>query len=169
VMLLIEVIAMQGNGKVKITGQLGDVMRESADIAMSYLRHRSDELKIPQEYFNTHDFHLHVPEGATPKDGPSAGVTITTAFASLFTGQPVRSDLAMTGEITLQGQVLRIGGLREKTVAAARGNMTAVICPNSNRSDLENIPEIIRNKLNFHFVNTLDEVLELTLISDNPN
>jgi len=164
VMLQIEVIAMPGEGRMRITGQLGDVMKESAEIAMSYLRAHADRLKIPRDTFKKLDIHLHIPEGATPKDGPSAGVTLTTAMASLFTGKPVRHDLAMTGEITLQGQVLPIGGLREKTVAAARGHMKVIVCPEGNRADLEEIPDIVREKLEFKFVSTLDEVLKLALL-----
>ncbi len=164
VMLQIEIISMPGEGRMKITGQLGDVMKESAEIAMSYLRSHADRLKIPRDSFKKFDIHLHIPEGATPKDGPSAGVTLTTALASLFTGKPVRHDLAMTGEITLQGQVLPIGGLREKTVAAARGHMKIVVCPEGNRADLEEIPDIVREKLEFKFVSTLDEVLKLALL-----
>ena len=164
VMLQIEIIAMPGEGRMKVTGQLGDVMKESAEIAMSYLRAHADRLKIPRESFKKFDIHLHIPEGATPKDGPSAGVTLTTALASLYTGRPVRHDLAMTGEITLQGQVLPIGGLREKSVAAARGHMKTVVCPEGNRADLEEIPEIVKSKMEFKFVTTLDEVLKLALL-----
>ncbi len=164
VMLQIEVIAMPGEGRMKVTGQLGDVMKESAEIAMSYLRAHADRLKIPRDTFKKIDIHLHIPEGATPKDGPSAGVTLTTALASLFTNKPVRHDLAMTGEITLQGQVLPIGGLREKTVAAARGHMKVIVCPEGNRADLEEIPAIVREKLEFKFVSSLDEVLKLALL-----
>jgi len=164
VMLQIEVISMPGEGRMKVTGQLGDVMKESAEIAMSYLRAHAEHWKINRDFLKKNDFHLHIPEGATPKDGPSAGVTLTTALASLFTGRPVRHDVAMTGEITLQGQVLPIGGLREKTVAAARGRMNVVICPMGNRADLEEIPEIVREKIEFKFVDSLDEVLRLALL-----
>jgi len=165
VMLFIEAIAMPGQGKINITGQLGDVMKESAEIAMSYLRKKADKLKIAQDYFKTNDFHIHIPEGATPKDGPSAGITLTAAMASLFTKRPVKNDIAMTGEITLQGKVLSIGGMREKSVAAARGHMKILLCPSGNKSDLEEIPDIVKEKLEFKFVNTIDEVLRTVLIA----
>ncbi|MBM3326774.1 MAG: endopeptidase La [Calditrichaeota bacterium] len=164
VMLQIEAIAMPGEGRMKITGQLGDVMKESAEIAMSYLRAKADKLHIPLDYFKKNDFHIHIPEGATPKDGPSAGITLTSALASLFTGRPVRHDVAMTGEITLQGRVLPIGGLREKSVAAGRGHMEVVICPEGNRADLEEIPDIVKSKLEFRFVSDIDETLRLALL-----
>ncbi len=167
VLLQIEAISMPGEGRMKITGQLGDVMKESAEIAMSYLRSRADKLRIPLIYFQKNDFHIHIPEGATPKDGPSAGITITTALASLFTGRPVRHDIAMTGEITLQGKVLPIGGLREKSVAAARAHMSMLICPEGNRPDLEEIPDIVRNKLEFKFINNIDEALHIALLPRN--
>lgn len=163
VMLVIEVISMPGEGLIKITGQLGDVMKESAEIAMSYLKKRADKLNIPKDYFKKNDFHLHIPEGATPKDGPSAGITIASALASLFTGRPVRQDIAMTGEITLQGRVLPIGGLREKAVAAARGHMSVVLCPAGNKADLEEIPDTVKDKLEFRFVDELDDVLKMVL------
>ncbi|NQT34197.1 endopeptidase La [bacterium] len=164
VMLNIEAISMPGEGRITITGRLGEVMMESAIIGMSLLKSRADSLQIPQDYFKTHDFHLHIPEGATPKDGPSAGITITTALASLFTGKPIRHDVAMTGEITLEGRVLPIGGLREKSVAAARGHMKMVICPSDNRIDLDEIPDIIQEKLEFRFVDDIDEVLKIMLL-----
>ena len=169
VMLFIEAISMTGKGQIKITGQLGDVMKESADIAMSYLREHAKEFGIAEDYFKVNDFHIHIPEGATPKDGPSAGVTLTSAMASLFTGRPVRHDIAMTGEITLHGMVLPIGGLREKSVAAARAEMKIVICPEGNRSDLEEIPQIVKDKLEFKFVESLDEVLEAVLLPAKKN
>jgi len=164
VMLQIEALAMPGEGRMRITGQLGDVMKESAEIAMSYLRSRAAHLKIPQDYFKQHDIHIHIPEGATPKDGPSAGVTITAALASLFTGRPAWHNIAMTGEITLLGEVLPIGGLREKSVAAARGHMQAVICPTGNRADLAEIPDIVKDKIEYRFVDHLDEVLKMILV-----
>ncbi|MDP8239704.1 MAG: endopeptidase La [Candidatus Hatepunaea meridiana] len=164
VMLRIEAISMPGKGNVKITGRLGDVMKESASIAMSLIKHNAEKLKIPQEYFETNDFHLHIPEGATPKDGPSAGITLTTALASLFTKRPIRHDIAMTGEITLEGRVLPIGGLREKCVAAARGRMKMVICPADNKVDMEEIPDVIKEKLEFKFVDKIEEVLKTVLL-----
>ncbi len=164
VMLYIEAIDMPGQGRIKITGQLGEVMKESAEIAMSLLRDRAEKFKISQDYFKNNDFHIHIPEGATPKDGPSAGITLTTAMASLFTNKPVRHDLAMTGEITLQGRVLPIGGLREKSVAAARAQMKTIICPKENQPDLVDIPDIVKDKLEFKFVEKIDEVLRLALL-----
>ena len=163
-LLLIEAIKMPGEGKVKVTGQLGDVMKESVEIALSYIRSRAAKLKIAADAFKKNDVHIHFPEGATPKDGPSAGITITSALASLFTGRPVRHDLAMTGEITLEGRVLPIGGLREKSVAAARAHMKMIVCPADNKGDLEEIPDIIKDKLEFKFVETLDDVLKITLL-----
>jgi ATP-dependent Lon protease len=163
-LLLIEAIMMPGDGKMKVTGQLGDVMKESVEIALSYIRSRAAKLKIPADAFKKNDVHIHFPEGATPKDGPSAGITITTALASLFTGRLVRHDIAMTGEITLEGRVLPIGGLREKSVAAARAHMKMIVCPADNRGDLEEIPDIIKEKLEFKFVETLDDVLKVTLL-----
>ncbi|MFN3822028.1 MAG: endopeptidase La, partial [bacterium] len=160
-LLQIEAIAMPGEGKLIITGRLGEVMRESAEIAMSYLRSCASEWGIPYEYFKKNDFHIHIPEGATPKDGPSAGITITTALASLFTKSPIRHDVAMTGEITLQGQVLPIGGLREKSVAAARAHIKLLICPVGNQSDLSEIPDIVKKKLEYRFVDNIRQVLDL--------
>ncbi len=164
VLLRIEAISMPGEGHIKITGRLGEVMMESASIAMSLIKHQADKLKIPYEMFKSNDVHIHIPEGATPKDGPSAGITITTALASLFTGRPIRHDIAMTGEITLEGEVLPIGGLREKSVAAARGHMKMIVCPSANQVDLEEIPDIVREKLEFKFVETIDEVLRMMLL-----
>ena len=164
VMLYIEAIAMPGQGRLKITGQLGNVMKESADIALSYIRKNAKKLKIDKEFFSEHDIHVHIPEGATPKDGPSAGITLTTAMASLFSGRRVRNEVAMTGEITLQGRVLPIGGLREKSVAASRAHMKKVICPIGNKSDLEEIPDIVREKTEFQFVSSIDEVLKSVLL-----
>jgi len=164
VMLRIEAISMPGDGRVQVTGRLGDVMKESASIALSYMKAHAVEFDIPEEYFKKHDIHVHIPEGATPKDGPSAGVTLTTALASLITGRPVRHDIAMTGEITLEGDVLPIGGLREKSVAAARGRMKMVLCPAANEADLEDIPDIVKQKMEFKFVTSIDEVLKTALL-----
>jgi len=163
-MLIIEAIKMPGDGKIKVTGQLGEVMKESVELAFSYIRSRSDKLRIPADFFKKHDFHIHFPEGATPKDGPSAGITITSALASLCTERPVRHDVAMTGEITLEGRVLPIGGLREKSVAAARGHMRLLICPVDNRADMEEIPAIIKTKLEYKFVDSLEDVLRMVLL-----
>jgi ATP-dependent Lon protease len=146
-----------------LTGQLGDVMRESAQAALSYVRSRASALGIDPDFFDEHDIHLHVPAGATPKDGPSAGITMSTVLASLATGTPVREKLAMTGEITLRGRVLPVGGIKEKMLAASRAGMTDVILPMKNKKDLEEIPEEIRAQMTFHLVDTMDEVLDIAL------
>ena len=163
--LFIEATAMPGQGKLTITGQLGDVMRESAQAAVSYVRSNvSDVLPdVPADWFATHDLHIHVPAGATPKDGPSAGVALVTALASLLSGRLVRADVAMTGEITLTGQVLPIGGLKEKALAAQRNKLRCVIAPALNEPDIDEIPEHLRQDLDFRFVSTVDEVLEAAL------
>ncbi len=163
--LFIEATSMPGRGRLTITGQLGDVMRESAQAALSYVRSNASELvpDLPEEWFAEHDIHIHVPAGATPKDGPSAGITIATALASLLSGRPVRSEVAMTGEITLTGQVLPIGGLKEKALAAQRNGIRCVIAPALNEQDAEDIPEHLRRNIDFHFVSEIGEVLEIAL------
>jgi ATP-dependent Lon protease len=168
--LFIEATAMPGNGKLQITGQLGDVMKESAQAAVSYLRSQADELfpELAEDYFGTHDLHIHVPAGAIPKDGPSAGITIATAVASLLTGRPVRADLAMTGEITLTGQVLPIGGLKEKALAAQRAGIRRIIAPALNEHDIEDIPEHLRKNLEFLFVSDYREVFDAALETRRP-
>jgi len=166
--LLIEATKLPGTKSYKLTGQLGDVMRESAEIALSYLRANSKKFKIKQEFYKNNAVHIHVPSGATPKDGPSAGITMTTALASLLTGRKVRNDVAMTGEITLRGVVLPIGGLREKVVAAVRAGIKEIIVPSMNRKDLKDIPEDIREKVKqFHFVDKIDEVLKIALMPES--
>jgi ATP-dependent Lon protease len=163
--LFIEATAMPGQGRLTITGQLGDVMQESAQAALSYIRSNvSDVLPdLPADWFAKHDLHIHVPAGATPKDGPSAGVTMVTALASLLSGRLVRADVAMTGEITLTGQVLPIGGLKEKALAAQRNKIRCVIAPALNEPDVDEIPEQLRSNLDFQFVSTVEEVLETAL------
>jgi ATP-dependent Lon protease len=163
--LFVEATAMAGKGNLTLTGQLGDVMKESARIALSYVRGHEAELgiQLPSDWFPGHDIHLHVPAGATPKDGPSAGVTMVTALASLLSGRPVGSDVAMTGEITLTGQVLPIGGLKEKALAAQRAGIRVVIAPELNRQDADEIPEHLRKTLRFEFVSEIGEVLEHAL------
>ncbi|MDQ3724158.1 MAG: endopeptidase La, partial [Actinomycetota bacterium] len=163
--LFIEAQAFDGDGKLQITGQLGEVMKESAAAALSYLRGHVRELvpSLPSDWFQTHDIHIHVPAGAIPKDGPSAGITMATALLSLLTGRHVRDDLAMTGEMTLTGQVLPIGGLKDKALAAQRNGITTVIAPELNEPDTEEIPEHLRSKLEFRFVSEIDEVLEAAL------
>jgi ATP-dependent Lon protease len=146
-----------------LTGQLGDVMKESARIALSYVRAHADELGIEEGAFEDRAFHVHVPAGAIPKDGPSAGITMATALASLLSGRPVRHTVGMTGEVTLQGRVLPIGGLKQKVLAAHAAGLTDVILPERNRPDLDDVPVGVREELMFHPVMSLGEVLELAL------
>ncbi len=159
--LQIEVNIMPGKGKLQMTGQLGDVMKESAQAALTYCRSRSEELKVAEDYFDKIDLHLHVPAGAIPKDGPSAGITMATALYSAITGRTVISNLAMTGEVTLRGRVLPIGGLKEKALAALRADITKVIIPAQNEKDLQEIPIDIRNKMEFFPVKDMDEVVKI--------
>jgi ATP-dependent Lon protease len=161
--LFVETTKMPGKGSLIITGHLGEIMKESAQAALSYVRSRSEQLGIPEDFFSKHDIHIHVPAGAIPKDGPSAGITMATALASLATGRPVRHNVAMTGEITLTGRVLPVGGIKEKVLAAKEAGITEIILPAQNEKDLVEIPEHIRNALRFHFVENMDEVLELAL------
>jgi ATP-dependent Lon protease len=161
--LIIEVEMMRGKGQLLLTGKLGDVMKESAQAALSYTRAKASKLKIKDEFFTKNDIHIHVPEGAIPKDGPSAGITIATALISAFTGKPIKKGVVMTGEITLRGRVLPIGGLKEKTIAAARNGMTDVILPYYNKKDYEELPDYVKKNLKFHFVKTMDEVLKVAL------
>ena len=161
--LFIETSAMPGSGKLTLTGQLGDVMKESAQAAVSFLRSRSAELGLSEDYFAKHDIHVHIPTGATPKDGPSAGIALATALASLFTGTKVDPDVAMTGEITLTGQVLPIGGLKEKVLGAKRAGIKKVILPKRNEIDLDDIPKEVRDAMTFIAVEELSEVLHNAL------
>jgi ATP-dependent Lon protease len=158
-----EVGLMRGKGKLTLTGQLGDVMQESARAAVSYLRSRADLLGIDPDFNETNDLHLHVPEGAIPKDGPSAGITMATALVSALTQIPVRKDVAMTGEITLRGKVLPVGGIKDKVLAAYRAGITELIMPQENEKDLDDIPEEIRAVLEVHLIDSMDEVLRLAL------
>lgn len=162
--LQIEVSLSSGKGKISLTGKLGDVMKESAQTAMSCVRSKAAELGIDEDFYQKNDIHIHVPEGAVPKDGPSAGITIATALVSALTGKSIRKEVGMTGEITLRGRVLPIGGLKEKTLSAHRAGLTTIILPKDNERDIEDIPESIRNELSFHPVSTFDEVLELALV-----
>ncbi len=165
--LFVEASRMQGSEKLKLTGQLGDVMKESAEIALSYVHANCEKLNIDPAIFKSTDIHLHVPAGAIPKDGPSAGVTMVTALVSLLTQHPVRAEVGMTGEISLQGQVLPIGGLKQKVLAAHRAGLRTVIFPKRNDADLEDVPEDIRNEIKFVMVETIDEVLENALKNQN--
>ncbi len=161
--VFIEATKMKGKGELKLTGQLGEVMRESAQAALSYIRANAESLGIDPELFATHDIHIHVPEGAIPKDGPSAGVTLVTALVSLLTDTPVQGDLAMTGEITLRGKVLPVGGIREKVLAAHRTGIKTVILPKRNEKDLEELPRNVIEALRFEFVEEISQVLEKAL------
>jgi ATP-dependent Lon protease len=161
--LFVEATGMRGAEPLVLTGQLGDVMKESARIALSWVRAHADELDIAEERFEGRSFHLHVPAGAIPKDGPSAGVTMTTALASLLTGRPVKHTVGMTGEVTLQGRVLPIGGLKQKVLAAHAAGITDVIIPERNRADLDDVPEDVRDEIRFHPVMSIAEVLDLAL------
>ncbi len=162
--LFVEATAMKGKGRLTLTGQLGDVMKESAQAALSFARTRARVYGIKDDYFATQDIHVHVPEGAIPKDGPSAGITIATAMLSVFTNRPVKRSLAMTGEITLRGNVLPIGGLKEKILAARRTGITKLVCPKLNRKELDEVPAHLKRGLEFHLVDEFDEVLKLALV-----
>jgi len=159
----VEATRMKGSRRLTLTGKLGDVMKESAQAALSYVRSKADELHIGEDVFAKSDIHIHVPAGAVPKDGPSAGVTIATALVSLLTGRSVRADVAMTGEITLRGQVLPIGGVKQKVLAAARVGIKTVILPERNEPDLEDVPDEVREQLDFVFVDRVDEVFDVAL------
>ncbi len=161
--LFIEATSMKGKDGFVLTGQLGDVMKESARIALSYVRGHSDQLGLDEDAFSEREFHLHVPAGAIPKDGPSAGVTMTTALASLLSGRPVTHTVGMTGEVTLQGRVLPIGGLKQKVLAAHAAGLTDVVIPERNRADLDDVPEEVREAMTFHPVMTIEEVLDVAL------
>jgi ATP-dependent Lon protease len=154
---------MRGKEGFVLTGQLGEVMKESARIALSYVRGHADALGLDEDAFEDREFHVHVPAGAIPKDGPSAGVTMTTALASLLSGRPVKHTVGMTGEVTLQGRVLPIGGVKQKVLAAHAAGLTDVILPERNRPDLDEVPAEVREAMTFHPVMTIDEVLEVAL------
>jgi ATP-dependent Lon protease len=161
--LFVEATRMKGKEGLVLTGQLGDVMKESARIALSYVRGHAEELGIAEDAFDDREFHVHVPAGAIPKDGPSAGVTMTTALASLLSGRPVKHTVGMTGEVTLQGRVLPIGGLKQKVLAAHAAGLTDVILPERNRGDLDDIPADVRERMTFHPVMSIGEVLDAAL------
>ncbi len=161
--LFLEATKMPGSKGFTLTGQLGDVMKESAQAALSWVRNRAKDYGIPEDFFTKNDIHVHIPAGATPKDGPSAGVTMATALVSLLTGRPVRKNVGMTGEITLRGQVLPIGGVKEKVLAANRFGLTTVILPKRNEGDLEDVPEAVREKMTFIFAERVEEVIEAAL------
>lgn len=164
VLMPLEVIVLEGTGKIEVTGSLGDVMKESARIAVSYVRSVAGKYGIDPDFYKNKDLHIHAPEGAVPKDGPSAGVTMTTALVSALSGIPVRSDVAMTGEITLHGRVLPIGGLREKTMAAYKAEIATVIIPSANKPDLEEVDDVVKNAIEFVYADELSTVLDTALV-----
>lgn len=162
--MFIEALKMPGTGRLIITGMLGDVMRESVNAAYSYVRSRAETLDIPDEVFRDSDVHVHFPVGAIPKDGPSAGIAVTLAIASALSNRPVRHDIAMTGEVTLRGKVLEVGGVKEKVLAAYRAGIREVILPRGNERDLRDVPEDVRERITFHYVERLDDVIRLALL-----
>ena len=161
--LPIEVNYFDGKGALILTGKLGEVMRESASIAFDYVKSNADKFHIDKDLFGKIDVHIHVPEGAVPKDGPSAGITLTTAIVSLLTNRSVRSDIAMTGEVTLRGNVLPIGGLKEKSISAHRSGIRTVIIPKDNEKDIEELPQLIKDEVKFIPVSYVEEVLDIAL------
>jgi ATP-dependent Lon protease len=161
--MFVEATRMPGKGNLLLTGSLGEVMKESAQTAVSYLRSQAKTLGIDLTDYGKFDIHIHVPAGATPKDGPSAGVALVAALASLLTHRRVRSDVAMTGEISLRGRVMRVGGIKEKVLAAARFGLKQVILPDQNASDWSEVPEEVRNRLKVHFIRHISELLPLVL------
>ena len=161
--LFIEVALMPGKGKLILTGQLGDVMKESGRAALSYIRNRWKELGLPKDFGSKTDIHIHVPEGAVPKDGPSAGVTITTALVSAMTQKPTRRHVGMTGEITLRGKVTEIGGLKEKSIAGHRAGLKTIVVPKENEKDMDDIPEKVKRDIKFIFAEKLEDVLSTSL------
>jgi ATP-dependent Lon protease len=167
-LLVTEATLMTGKGKLTLTGKLGDVMQESAQAALSYVRSQAADLNLPEDFHSKIDIHIHVPEGAIPKDGPSAGITMATTLTSSLTKIPVRRDVAMTGEITLRGKVLPIGGVKEKVLAAHRAGVTTIILPRDNEKDLADIPKNVLDALKLHLVSTMDEVLKIALVSPLP-
>jgi ATP-dependent Lon protease len=161
--LTIEVSILPGKGDLQLTGKLGEVMRESAHAALTWIRSRAERLGLDKHFYRDLDVHVHVPEGATPKDGPSAGISIALAMVSALTGTPTRHDVAMTGEITLRGTVIAVGGLTEKALAARRAGLRVLLLPKSNQKDLAEIPEEVRQDLEFVLVESMDQVLERAL------
>jgi len=161
--LFIESTKMRGKGNLSLTGQLGDVMKESAQAALSYIRSKASEYNIPEDFFEKNDIHIHVPQGAIPKDGPSAGITMLVSLVSLLTDRLVRNDVAMTGEITLRGLVLPVGGIKQKVLAAKRAGIKSVILPKLNEKDLEEVPESIKENMDFKFIERMDEAIDICL------
>jgi len=167
-LLVTEATLMPGKGHLTLTGKLGDVMQESAQAAMSYVRSRAEEFGIPKDFNRRHDLHIHVPEGAIPKDGPSAGITMATALVSVLTRVPTRRDVAMTGEITLRGKVLPIGGVKEKLLAAHRAGVRTIVLPKENEKDLADIPKAVLDVMSVYMVETMDEVLKIAMAEPLP-
>jgi ATP-dependent Lon protease len=169
--LFIEATRMQGKMGFQITGSIGNVMQESAHAALSFVRSKAETLGLEADFFEKSDIHLHIPAGSQPKDGPSAGVAMATALVSLISGRPVRPDVGMTGEITLRGQVLPVGGIKEKVLAAHRSGLKMVVLPTRNEADLEDLPEEVRQEIQFVFVDTIDDVLKAAFdstVGDSP-
>ena len=164
--LFVEAAALPGHGKLTLTGHLGEVMQESAQAALTYARSRAPELKVPEKFFDEHDLHIHVPAGAVPKDGPSAGVTMATAIVSAVTSRPVHRDVAMTGEITLHGRVMPVGAIKEKLLAAHRAGARTVIIPKDNERDLEELPQDVREDLHIVLAQSADDVLNAALLPE---
>jgi ATP-dependent Lon protease len=166
--IFVEAALTPGKGELKLTGQLGEVMKESAAAALSYLKARAGDIGIDPTLFDKNDIHVHVPAGAQPKEGPSAGVTVLTAMASILTGRPVRDDVAMTGEITLRGRVLPIGGIKEKVLGAHRAGLRRVLIPNRNEADLDDIPAELRKEMKFVMIESIDQILKEALTPRTP-
>jgi ATP-dependent Lon protease len=164
--IFVEAAKMKGNKQLILTGSLGNVMRESAQAALSYIRSNASSLDIPEDFFNTHDIHVHVPAGAIPKDGPSAGATIAIALISLLTGRPARRDVAVSGELTLSGRILPIGGVKEKILAARRAGVKVVVLPLKNKIDLENLPDDVKKGLEVRLVDNIEEVVDMVLMTN---
>jgi ATP-dependent Lon protease len=162
-LLFIEATAMKGKKGLTLTGQLGDVMKESATAALSFIRSNADALGVDEDFFDNHDIHIHIPAGAIPKDGPSAGVTMLTALTSLLANKRLKKDLAMTGEITLRGQVLPVGGVKEKVLAAHRAGIKTIILPKWNKKDLADIPKKVQRDIDFHFEEKMLDVVKMAL------
>jgi len=167
--LFVEATRVPGKGGLQLTGSLGDVMKESAQAAFTVVRSNADSLKLKDDLFETSDIHIHVPAGATPKDGPSAGIAMATTLASLLTGRRVRNDTAMTGEITLRGKVLPVGGIKEKVIAAERAGIRQVVLPERNRKDLADVPARVKKKMKFKFVDNIRDVFLYTLLRPGNN
>jgi len=167
--IFVEATITPGKGELKLTGQLGEVMKESAAAGLSYLKSRAAEIGIDPTLFDKNDIHVHVPAGAQPKEGPSAGVTVLTAMASILTGRPVRDDVAMTGEITLRGKVLPIGGIKEKVLGAHRAGLRRVLMPSHNEADLDDIPADLRKQMQFVMIESIDQVLREALVPRRPH